>query len=149
MYKHILLPVDGSELSRKAETECFAFAKAIGAQVTALHVVSHFHLQLVPWGAPKSINVTIEKEHEEEAKQGATKMLSELEARARSAGVKCETLVVVGDNPYEEIIDNAAKRQCDLIMMSSHGHRGLNAVLLGSETVKVLTHSKIPVLVVR
>jgi nucleotide-binding universal stress UspA family protein len=149
MYKHILLPVDGSELSRKAETECLAFAKAIGARVTALHVVSHFHLQLAPWGAPKSIHVKIEKEHEEEAKEGAKKMLSELEARARSAGVKCETLVVVGESAYEKIIENAAKSQCDLIMMSSHGHRGLNAVLLGSETVKVLTHTKIPVLVVR
>lgn len=149
MYKHILLPVDGSELSRKAETECFAFAKAIGARVTALHVVSHFHLHYQPWATPKSMHTKIEREHEEEATQIATKMLSELETRARSAGVKCETRVVVGDNPYEEIIDNAAKGQCDLIMMSSHGHRGVNAVLLGSETVKVLTHTKIPVLVVR
>jgi len=72
-----------------------------------------------------------------------------ISSRAKSQGVACEGLVVVGDNPYEEIINTAEKRKCDLIMMASHGQKGLNAVLLGSETIKVLTHSKIPVLIVR
>lgn len=149
MYKHIMLPVDGSELSRKTEKECIAFAKSIGAKVTAIHVVSHFYLHIRPYASPKSVLTKIEKEHEQEASEIARKMISELEARAKAQGIKCDGLVVVGDHPYEEIISNAEKRKCDLIMMASHGHKGLDAVLLGSETVKVLTHSKIPVLVVR
>lgn len=149
MYKHIMLPVDGSELSRKTEKECIAFAKSIGADVTAIHVVSHFHLHFQPWATPKSLHTKIEKEHEEEARETAQKMISALTKRAKADGVECDGLVVVGDHPYEEIISNAEKRKCDLIVMASHGHKGLDAVLLGSETVKVLTHSKIPVLVVR
>jgi len=148
-YKHIMLPVDGTELARKAEKECIAFAKSIGAKVTAIHVVSHFHLHFQPWAAPRSVHTKIEKEHEEEAGEIAQKMISALTMRAKADGVECDGLVVVGDHPYEEIINSAEARKCDLIMMASHGRRGLDAVLLGSETVKVLTHTKIPVLVVR
>jgi len=148
-YKHILLPIDGSDMSRKAEKECIAFAKSAGAKVTALHVVSHFHLHYQPWAAPRSVHTTIEKQHEDEAREIAQKMVSALVARAKEKGIECDGLVVVGDHPYEEIIKSAEGRKCDLIMMASHGRRGLDAVLLGSETVKVLTHSRIPVLVVR
>jgi nucleotide-binding universal stress UspA family protein len=148
-YKHIMLAVDGSEPSRDAEKECIAFAKSTGAKVTAIHVVSHFHLHFQPWATPKSLHTKIEREHEEEAREIAQKMVSEIVKRAKEKGVDCDGLVVIGDHPYEEIINNAGNRKCDLIMMASHGRRGLNAVLLGSETVKVLTHSKIPVLVVR
>lgn len=148
-YKHIMLAVDGSDMSRKAEKECIAFAKSGGAKVTALHVVSHFHLHYQPWAAPRSVHATIEKQHEDEAREIAQKMVNALVARAKEKGVECDGLVVVGDHPYEEIIKTADARKCDLIMMASHGRRGLDAVLLGSETVKVLTHSRIPVLVVR
>ena len=148
-YKHIMLPVDGSELSRKAEKECIAFAKSTKAKVTAIHVVSHFHLHYQPWATPKSVHAKIEKEHEEEAMAIAQKMISAVTKRVKGDGVECDGLVVVGDHPYEEIISNAENRKCDLIMMASHGLKGLTAVLLGSETVKVLTHTKIPVLVVR
>jgi len=148
-YKHILLPVDDSETSRKAEKECIGFAKSSGAKVTALHVVSHFYLHFQPWAAPRSVHTKIESQHEEEAREIAQKMVNALVARAKEKGVACEGLVVVGDHPYEEIIRAAEQRKCDLIMMASHGRRGLDAVLLGSETVKVLTHSRIPVLVVR
>ena len=148
-YKHIMLAVDDSEPSRRAEKECIAFAKDSRAKVTAIHVVSHFHLHFQPWQAPKSVLTTIEKQHEEEAKEIARKMISELETRAKAEGVKCEGLVVVGDHPYEEIVNSAEKHQCDLIVMASHGRRGFDAMLLGSETMKVLTHTKIPVLVVR
>lgn len=148
-YKHIMLATDGSEASSRAEKECVAFAKSIGAKVTAIHVISHFHLHYRPWAAPKSVHDKIEKEHEEEAKAMAQKMISELRARVKAEGVPCDVLVVVGDHAYEEIIDNAEKCKCDLIMMASHGRRGLDALLLGSETMKVLTHTRIPVLVVR
>ncbi len=117
--------------------------------MTAIHVVSHFHLHYQPWATPKSVHKKIEKEHEEEARQFAQEMVAKLVKRVKAEGVECEGLVVVGDHAYEEIISNAEKRKCDLIVMASHGHKGLNSVLLGSETAKVLTHSKIPVLVVR
>lgn len=149
MYKHIMLPVDGSEPSLRAEKECIAFAKSIRAKVTAIHVVSRFHLHVQPWASPKAMITKIEQEHEEEARETAQKMLAELEARAKADGVECESVVVVADNPHEEIIRNAEALGCDLIMMASHGRRGLDAVLLGSETTKVLTHSKLPVLVAR
>ena len=148
-YKHILLPIDGSDMSQKVEKECVAFAKSGGAKVTALHVVSHFHLHYQPWAAPRSVHTTIESRHEDEAKEIAQKMVDALVARVKEKGVECKGVVVVGDQPYEEIIKSAEARKCDLIMMASHGRRGLDAVLLGSETVKVLTHSRIPVLVVR
>jgi nucleotide-binding universal stress UspA family protein len=117
--------------------------------VTAIHVVSHFHLHFQPWATPKSVHAKIEKDHEEEAMEIARKMIAALTKRVKGDGVECDGLVVVGDHPYEEIINSAENRKCDLIMMASHGRRGLDAVLLGSETVKVLTHTKIPVLVVR
>lgn len=148
-YKHILLPNDGSELSRKAEKECTAFAKSTGARVTVLHVVSHFHLSMQPWGAPRSVHTKIEKEHEEDATNAAQTMISAITARIKAEGVKCDGLVVVGDQPFEEIVNSAQKCKCDLIMMASHGRRGLDGILLGSETQKVLTHTKIPVLVVK
>lgn len=148
-YKHIMLPVDGSDASRRAEQECFAFARSGGAKVTAIHVISHFHLHYQPWATPREMHDRIEREHEEEAREIAQKMISALEQRARAGGVDCDGLVVIGDRPYEEIIGNADKLGCDLIMMASHGRMGLGATLLGSETQKVLTHAKIPVLVVR
>ena len=100
-YKHIMLPVDSSELSRKAEKECIAFAKSIKAKVTAIHVVSHFHLHFQPWATPKSVHTKIEKEHEEEAREIAQKMISALTTRAKAEGVECDSLVVVGYHPYE------------------------------------------------
>jgi len=149
MFKHIMLATDGSEPSIRAENKGIALAKAIGAKVTAIHVVSHFHLHYQPWAAPKEVHERIEKEHEQEARQVAQKILTQFQDRAKANGITCEGLVVVGDRPYEDIIGNAEKLNCDLIMMASHGRMGVDALLLGSETVKVLTHSKIPVLVVR
>jgi nucleotide-binding universal stress UspA family protein len=149
MYKNVLLPIDGSELSERALKECVALVKSTGGKVTAIHVISHFHLHYQPWATPRAMHEKIESEHEEEARRSAQAMVDKLAQRIKTEGVECEGLVVVGDHPYEEIIDQARKCRCDLIVMASHGHKGLNAVLLGSETVKVLTHSKIPVLVVR
>lgn len=148
MYKHILLPVDGTELSLKALEECLALAKSIGANVDILNVVAHFKLR-VPEAFTSDIVRQIERQREQEYMKTAEGKLGELCARMKAAGVACQAQVVAGDSPYEEIIAAAEKRGCDLIMMASHGRRGLDAVLLGSETVKVLTHSKIPVLVVR
>lgn len=148
MFKHIMLPIDGSELSEKAVKEGIALAKSIGAQVTVLHVVSRFHIMIEQGLGSKEIT-TIEKEHEELARKGAQKVLDKVSDLAKKDGVKYEGAVLMGDHPFQEIIDHADKIKCDLIVMASHGRRGLESLLLGSVTAKVLTHSKVPVLVVR
>lgn len=148
MYKHIMLPVDGSDLSNKAAKECVTFAKAIGARIFVIHVVSHFHFAIEE-GFSSGVVRKLEKEHEAESKKNAQTILGSVQKLADAGGVECSALSIIGDNPYEEIIKHAKKQKCDLIMMASHGRRGLEGLLLGSETAKVLTHSKIPVLVVR
>ena len=148
-YTHILLAVDGSEASRKAELECFAFARSGGAKVTAIHVLPVSRPQQEPRAAPMGTDAKAGKEHDEKVRGAAKEKMYELEMRASAGGVACEGLVVVGNQPYEEIINYAERLRCDLIMMAPHGRMELDAALLGSETVKVLTHTKIPVLVVR
>ena len=95
------------------------------------------------------IPVMLKRRFEEENAERASQILGEVKKIAAAYGVKCSTVVANDDSPYEAIIKQAKKSKCDLIMMASHGRRGLQAILLGSETTKVLTHSKIPVLVVR
>ena len=148
MYKHILLPLDGSEFSMKAVSEGIDLAKAVGAKVTFITVVPHFRLAITV-GHSSEIVRKLEKEHEEESRKQSDALLSKVEAEAEKKGVDCNRMVVIDDSAYAQIIDAAKKSKCDLIVMASHGRRGLDAVLLGSETTKVLTHSKVPVLVVR
>lgn len=148
MYAHIMLPLDGSELSLKALHEGVALAKALNSKLTLITVVSPYHTGITtPFAA--DIPHQIEKSHDEESKKAAQKLHADMMARAESKGVQCESLVAFGDNTYEQIIENAQSSGCDLIVMASHGRRGLEGLLLGGETIKVLTHSKIPVLVVR
>jgi nucleotide-binding universal stress UspA family protein len=145
MYKHILLPTDGSELSAKALRDGFRFAKETGARVTALHVTPPFY----PTEVTPSTLAAHSREHDERSKESARRALGAAEEAARVAGVPCTTIHRVGDGPSEEIIKVATESGCDLIFMASHGRRGVKALLLGSETNKVLTHSTIPVLVTR
>jgi nucleotide-binding universal stress UspA family protein len=148
MYKHIMLPIEGDEqLSSNAVNECFSLAKSIGAKVTVMHVVPHTSIN-VPVGFTRDIVKNLKRQHEDEDVKTSEAMLSEIEEKARCAGVECDKVVVVGDNPYEEIVDNALKQDCDLIMMASHARRGLDAMLFGSETARVIRHTKLPVLVV-
>ena len=148
MFKHLLLPTDGSKLSDRAVQRGIEFAKEIKAHVTAVHVIPEFRMMAdESFVLPTSVD--LKRRHEKEAKARADKMLSRIGERAQAAGVKYEAVTVMGDVPYEKIIEAAKKYKCDLIMMASHGRRGLSGLLLGSETAKVLTHSKIPVLVVR
>jgi nucleotide-binding universal stress UspA family protein len=145
MYKHILLPTDGSELSATAVRDGVRFAKEIGARVTALHVTPPFHsTELSPSAYAQHIH-----EHDAKAKESAQRALGAVADVARAAGVPCTTEHRVSHSPYEAIIALAAEAGCDLIFMASHGRRGVAALLLGSETNKVLTHCKIPVLVTR
>jgi nucleotide-binding universal stress UspA family protein len=148
MFKHVLLPTDGSKLSERAVERGLDLAKYLDARVTAMHVIPEFRMMAdESFVLPTSAD--LKKRYDKEAKSRAEKMLQKIRARAESAGVKCEGVAVMGDVPYEHIIDTAKKRKCDLIVMASHGRRGLSGLLLGSETAKVLTHSKVPVLVVR
>lgn len=148
MFKHLLLPTDGSKLSDRAVQRGIEFAKEIDARVTAIHVVPEFRM-VVEEGFVSPMSAELKKRFERESQEHAKKMLAKVEKLADQAGVKCESVSVVSDFPYQQIIETAKRKKCDLIMMASHGRRGLSSLLLGSETAKVLTHSKIPVLVVR
>jgi len=145
LFKNILIPTDGSDLAAKAVEQGVLFAKEIGAKITAMTVTEPFHLLSV---APSQLEYT-PIEYKKHAEADAEKVLGILSAAAKLAGVGCETLHVEHEHVYQAIIDAGGSRRCDLILMASHGRRGVSAVVLGSETVKVLTHSKIPVLVYR
>lgn len=148
MFKHILLPTDGSKLSDRAVQRGIQFAKEARASITTVHVVPEFRM-IVDEGFVSPMSGELKKRFENESQQHARKMLAKVEKAAKEAGVKCEAVSVVSDFPYQQIIEIAKKKKCDLILMASHGRKGLSSLLLGSETAKVLTHSKIPVLVVR
>ena len=145
MFKNMLVPTDGSDLAAKAVEQGVLFAKEVGAKITAVTVTEPFHLLSV---APSQLEYT-PIEYKKHAEAHAEKVLGIVSDAAKLAGVVCETLHVEHGQVYQGIIDAALARRCDLIVMASHGRRGVSAVVLGSETVKVLTHSKIPVLVYR
>ncbi len=145
MYKHILIPTDGSDLSWMAVREGLAFAKALNARVTAITVSSPFRTIAVE---PMMISDTPET-YRRDCEAVAARYLGAATESAKAMGVTCDGVHVVSDHPYRAIIETAEGRGCDLIFMASHGRRGVAALVLGSETTKVLTHSKIPVLVYR
>ena len=147
MFRHILLPTDGSKISTKAVTRGIDLAKKNRARVTAIHVVPEFKL-MVDDGITM-LSPALKKRFEDEGRKRAQEMLDEIAKQARARGVRCATLCVAGDSPYQQIIAAARRKKCDLILMASHGRRGLSSLLLGSETAKVLLHTKVPVLVVR
>ena len=145
MYKHILIPTDGSELSKKAVDHGIGLAKALNAKVTAVTVSEPFHIFAVE---PGMLTDTPD-EYEKRINALTGKYLKAAKDAATAAGVPCDVVHVEHEHPYETVIDTARKRGCDAIVMASHGRRGVSAIVLGSETVKVLTHSTIPVVVVR
>jgi len=146
MFKNILIPTDGSELSQRAVKMAMELAKLHRARVTGIHVIPDYHLLIAYEGAFDPIT---EERIEEEAKTRAQGYLAFVQKSAQDAGVTCDTVCETSDHPYDAILKTAEARQCDLIVMTSHGRKGLAAVLLGSETRKVLTHTRIPVLIVR
>ena len=145
MFKHILLPTDGSILSQVAIQKGVKFAKSIKARITGMSVMPEHKYYMYQ----ADMIVQVKKETVKQHKLEADRSLSVIEKAAKAAGVPCETFSEISDYPHEMIIKVAEKRGCDLIMMASHGRRGIGALLIGSETQKVLTHSKIPVLVFR
>ena len=145
MYTNILIPTDGSPLAGKAVTHGVALARHIGAKITVLTVSPPFHMLTTD---TQMIEDT-PAQHEARAQAGAQKTLAWATQAAAAAGVKCAVFRVEHEHPYQAIIDTAESEDCNLIVMASHGRRGISALVLGSETVKVLTHCKIPVLVHR
>jgi nucleotide-binding universal stress UspA family protein len=145
MYKHILIATDGSKLSAIAIEGALSLAHALGSKVTILTVIEPFRLLSVE---SEQIARTRD-EFDRYARDEAGAHLAEAERRAHAMGVPCELVQVKNDHPYEAIIAAARAGKCDLIAMASHGRSGVSAVVLGSETAKVLTHSRIPVLVFR
>jgi nucleotide-binding universal stress UspA family protein len=148
MYKHLLVATDGSKLSNKAIKTAAQLARGLGARLTGVYINPEFVAPMysegsgyVPQMSPKRFREFYERE--------ARNALSVLETEAKKAGVECSTMSVSNNHPYLGILRAAKSKKCDLIVMASHGRRGLSAMLLGSETNKLLTHSSIPVLVCR
>jgi nucleotide-binding universal stress UspA family protein len=145
MFKHILLPTDGSALSEAAIRKGIQFAKTLNARVTGFCVIP----ELPYVGCEAEIGTEFKKQAEAAVRAEVDKNLLAVEKAAYEAGVPCEIVRGKSDQLYQAIIETAQTKGCDLIIMASHGRRGVGAILLGSETQKVLTHSKIPVLVYR
>jgi nucleotide-binding universal stress UspA family protein len=145
MFKHILVPTDGSVLSATAVEKALTLARDVKAKVTVMTAIEPFHVLTT---TPASLSDTRES-YVKHARAEGERVLAEAQKKARELGVACAVAQVEADQPYKAIIEAAEKNGCDLIAMASHGRRGVAALVIGSETTKVLTHSAIPVLVYR
>ena len=144
MFKRILVPTDGSDITGKAVATAISLAQSLGAQLYTISVKEPF-----PYSAISEMQPTPPQEFFDAQERIATKRVQAVVDLAKASGVVCQAHTVEALHPWEAIIDHATSLGCDLLVMASHGRRGMSALLLGSETQKVLTHSKVPVLVVR
>jgi len=147
MFKHILVPTDGSTLSLRAAKNAVRFAKVHGARITAFYAAPEYHPNIA--GDYLPANFVPLAVYQTQIKKTAEKYLDQIKKLAAVGSVTCSGLYVSGDSPYQAIIKAAKERKCDLIFMASHGRSGIAGMLIGSETSKVLTHCKLPVLVYR
>lgn len=147
MFKHILVPTDGSALSESTVARAVSFARDAGARITFFYAQPDFPMPIYGEGA--LIDPTTPEQFAKSASLEAERILESAKSAADAAGVLADTDTLVNDVPYEGIISAAERHGCDLIFMASHGRRGIAGLLLGSETQKVLTHSNTPVLVYR
>jgi len=144
MFKRILVPTDGSDITEKAIETSIALAKSVGAKLYTISVKEPF-----PYSAISEMQPTPPQEFFDAQERIAAKRVQAVSELCAAADVPCQAHTVEALHPWEAIIDHAKRMECDLLVMASHGRRGVSALLLGSETQKVLTHSKVPVLVVR
>ena len=144
MFKRILVPTDGSDITAKAIETSIALARSLGAQLHTISVKEPF-----PYSAISEMQPTPPQEFFDAQERIAARRVQAVVEAAGAAGVPCQAHTVEALHPWEAIIDHAKRTECDLLVMASHGRRGVSALLLGSETQKVLTHSKVPVLIVR
>lgn len=147
MFKHVLVPTDGSSLSDATVARAVAFAKDANARITFFYAQPGFPMPIYGEGA--LIDPTTPEQFAKAAAEEAQHILDKAKEQADGAGVVADTDTLVNEIPYEAIIDAANRHACDLIFMASHGRRGIASLLLGSETNKVLTHTRIPVLIYR
>jgi nucleotide-binding universal stress UspA family protein len=144
MFQRILVPTDGSDITLKAVETTIALAKSLGARVYTISVKEPF-----PYSAISEMQPTPPQEFFDAQERIASQRVQQVRTDCEAAGVPCEGHTVEALHPWEAIIEHAQRVGCDLVVMASHGRRGVTALILGSETQKVLTHSKIPVLIVR
>ena len=147
MFKHILVPTDGSKLSLKALDLAAELATSTGAKVSALHVAPTYPTMI--GGDGYMITPMTIKDWDLSVAKSTARVRELVEKRAKAKSVAVQFLSVAADQPHTAIIDTAKRKKCDVIVMASHGRKGLSALLMGSETTKVLTHCKLPVLVCR
>lgn len=147
MYKRILLATDGSALSKKAHKAALGLAQLSGAELLAIKVVPRYPMAYFEGAMPIDPNVVSEVENKWH--DDAQKLLDDITTNAQSKGVKAKSLIVKSDLVADAVVNAAKKYKCDLIVMASHGRKGIKRLLLGSETQHVLTHSHVPVLVLR
>jgi nucleotide-binding universal stress UspA family protein len=147
MYKNMLVATDGSKLSDKAVTHAIELAQVLKSKLTAFYAAPDYPLPAYADGVV--YEPVSRKEYTKLAAEDAQKILDAVSGRAAVAGLECKTAYSIAAAPWEAILAAAKKHKCDAIVMASHGRRGVSAMLLGSETQKVLTHSKLPVIVVR
>jgi nucleotide-binding universal stress UspA family protein len=147
MYRNILVATDGSRLSAKAITHAIALARALGAKLTGFYASPDYPLPAYADGV--MYEPVSPQEYAALCKKEADRILSAIGAKAKAAGIRFTAVQAIANAPWEAILAAARKQKCDAIVMASHGRRGVSALLLGSETQKVLTHSKLPVIVVR
>ncbi|MBA5687734.1 universal stress protein [Rugamonas apoptosis] len=145
MFKHILLPTDGSSIASAMIQKTLAFAKESGAKVTGIHVMADYQI----FTYQPEMLADSREQYARDSAAHARVFLAEIENAAKELGVSCDTMLVTDEQPYEAICKAATDAGCDVICMSSHGRRGVKGLLLGSETQKVLTHATVPVLVFR
>jgi nucleotide-binding universal stress UspA family protein len=144
MFNRILVPTDGSEITDKAIDTAVAMAKTSGATIYAISVKEPF-----PYSAISEMQPVPPQEFYDAQERIASQRVQNVMGAAKAAGVACEGVTVEALHPWEAILDLAKSKQADLIVMASHGRRGVAALLIGSETHKVLTHSPLPVLVIK
>ena len=147
MYKHLLVATDGSKLSAKAVTHAIGLAGRLDAKLTAFYAAPDYPLPMVAEGVV--FEPVSRKEYAAAMAKDAQRIVGAVAAKAKASGVECAGDHAIAAVPWEAILAAAKKNKCDAIVMASHGRRGVSALLLGSETQKVLTHGKLPVLVVR
>ena len=144
MFKRILVPTDGSEITAKAIDVAIELAKSVGAGLYTISVKEPF-----PYSAISEMQPTPPQEFFDAQERIASKRVQAVVKQSQAAGLTCQSHTTEALHPWEAIIEHAKRMECDLLVMASHGRRGVSALLLGSETQKVLTHSKVPVLIVR
>jgi len=147
MYKRILVATDGSTLSKKAVRNAIELAGAVGADLVALYVVPRYPVSYFEGGVTISMQ-DVERTEKQWSDKGQA-VVDAVQQAAQAEGIKAKAVVVRSDLVAESIMSAAKKHKCDLVVMASHGRKGIKRVLLGSETQHVLTHSTVPVLVLR